>query len=176
MTHEGSAQDYFRRVYEDVYPIAVRIAYRITSDIEVAEELCHEAFIKFLDKMDAIPDAQQAKYWIIRVVKNLSLNNQKRLGREAVANRRAYFEPSAVSSETGETSYLKREAQSHVQQALATLPDNLRVVLVMKEYGDLSYKEIGSVLGISETNVKVRAHRAREKLAEYLDGGDVYVP
>ncbi len=175
MTREGSAQDYFRTVYEEVYPIAVRIAYRITSDIEIAEELCHEAFIKFLDKMDTIPDAQQAKYWIIRVVKNLSLNNQKRLGREAVANQRAYFEPTRAF-ETGETSYLKREARSHVQQALATLPDNLRVVLVMKEYGELSYKEIGSVLGISETNVKVRAHRAREKLAQYLDGGDVYVP
>jgi len=175
MTSKRSAQEYFREVYEEVFPIAVRIAYRITNDVEVAEELCHEAFIKYLDRMETIPDTQQAKYWIIRVVKNLSLNNQKRLGRESAANQRAYFEP-AQASETGEVSYLKREAKSHVQQALAALPEKLRVVLVMKEYGEMSYKEIGSVLGISETNVKVRAHRAREKLAQYLDGGDVYVP
>ena len=175
MTSKGSAQECFRAVYEAAYPIAVRIAYRITNDIEVAEELCHEAFIKYLDKMYAIPDTEQAKYWIIRVVKNLSLNNQKRRGREAVANERAYHEPSHPT-ETGETSYLKRETIGRVQEALAALPENLRVVLVMKEYGELSYKEIASVLGISETNVKVRVHRAREKLAQYLDGGDIYVP
>ena len=162
-------------MYTEVFPIAVRVAYRITNDIEVAEELCHEAFIKYLDKMDVIPDTQQAKYWIIRVVKNLSLNNQKRLGRESAANRRAYFEPSRPT-ETGEISYLKLESRDRVQHALEALPENLRVVLVMKEYGELSYQEIGAVLGISETNVKVRAYRAREKLARYLDGGDVYVP
>jgi len=44
----------------------------------------------------------------------------------------------------------------------------LRMVLILKEYGDMNYKEIGKVLGISEGNVKVRVFRARERLASLL--------
>jgi predicted DNA-binding protein (UPF0251 family) len=41
--------------------------------------------------------------------------------------------------------------------------------MVLKEYGDLNYKEIGRALGISEGNVKVRVFRARERLAGFLN-------
>jgi len=49
------------------------------------------------------------------------------------------------------------------------LPKNLREVLVLKEYGDLDYQEIAKILGISVGNVKVRAHRARTRLAVVLE-------
>jgi RNA polymerase sigma-70 factor (ECF subfamily) len=44
------------------------------------------------------------------------------------------------------------------------------MVLVLKEYSEMNYKEIGKVLGISEGNVKVRVFRARERLAALLNG------
>jgi RNA polymerase sigma-70 factor (ECF subfamily) len=52
------------------------------------------------------------------------------------------------------------------------LPENLRMVLVLKEYGLLNYKEIGRVLGISEGNVKVRVFRAREALLSLFREGN----
>jgi RNA polymerase sigma factor (sigma-70 family) len=164
----------FRRVYNAVYPIIIRIVYRITGSLEVSEEICHEAFIKYLDRMQSIPDDDQAKYWLIRVSKNLALNNEKRRGRETRAYERVSRETSS-SEESGEHSFLRQESRSAVQKAVQALPENLRVVLVMKEYGDLSYREIGKILGISEGNVKVRAYRAREKLAEILNEGDPHV-
>ena len=45
------------------------------------------------------------------------------------------------------------------------------MVLVLKEYAEMNYKEIGRVLGISEGNVKVRVFRARERLSVLLQGG-----
>jgi len=56
-----------------------------------------------------------------------------------------------------------------VVEALEQLPENLRIVLVLKEYGELNYKEIGRALGISEGNVKVRVFRARERLSILLN-------
>jgi RNA polymerase sigma-70 factor (ECF subfamily) len=56
-----------------------------------------------------------------------------------------------------------------VLEALGQLPENLRIVLILKEYGELNYKEIGRALGISEGNVKVRVFRARERLAGLLE-------
>ena len=70
---------------------------------------------------------------------------------------------------------MKEETRSDVQTALDGLPYNLRAPLVFREYGDLSYKEIGAILGISESNVKVRIFRARERLVTALAEGDVYV-
>ena len=50
------------------------------------------------------------------------------------------------------------------------------MVLILREYAELNYKEIGRVLGISEGNVKVRIFRAREQLAKIIGENDVYLP
>jgi RNA polymerase sigma-70 factor (ECF subfamily) len=63
-----------------------------------------------------------------------------------------------------------------VQAAIDRLPEKLRTVIVLKEYGNLSYNEIAKTLEITEANVKVRVYRARERLARFLNEGDVYVP
>ena len=175
MTWGNQKDSEFQRFYAEVFPILVRVVYRITGNMDAAEEICQEAFIRYYQRMDTLPDAQQGKYWIIRVAKNLALNHEKRKGRERRAYERSYHEPKPTP-ESGEQMAMRGEASGAVQAALDRLPDKLRSVLVLKEYGDLSYKEIGEVLGISEGNVKVRVFRARERLMEYLKGEDVYVP
>ncbi len=78
--------------------------------------------------------------------------------------------------DSGETELLKSDTIDRVQHALDQLPDNLRAVLHLKEYGELNYKEIGRVLGITEGNVKVRVFRAREQLSKLIGADDVYMP
>ena len=162
----------FERVYEHVYPIIIRIVYRITGRQDVAEELCQEAFIKYYQRMDSFPDVDQAKYWLIRVAKNLALNSAKRSGRERRAYERVYHEPQRTAR-SGEDEVIRQESEEEVQSALQLLPDKMRTVLVLKEYGQLNYREIGAILGITEGNVKVRVFRARERLLEILTGGKV---
>jgi RNA polymerase sigma-70 factor (ECF subfamily) len=153
----------FLEAYEALFSVIFRVAYRITGDTGKAEDICHDAFIKYYERGRPFPDLTQAKYWLLRVVKNLSLNTAKRKKRE----RRAYeslqkIMPPAAGSE--EDTFLKRDTELAVQAALKKLPHNLRIVLILKEYEGLTYKEIGSIMGISEGNVKVRVFRGREKL------------
>lgn len=164
----------FRRLYESAFPILFRVALRIAGSEEAAEDLCQEAFFRLHEKGMTFPNAEEAKYWLIRVVKNGSLNYAKRKERERKAYQRAFREDHRVQ-ETGEAELLKQETAREVQEALDRLPENLRTVLVLKEYGELNYKEIGRALGISEGNVKVRVFRARERLAAMMgkDGGHV---
>lgn len=170
MLHEGHSESLlFEKVYETIYPVLYRIAYRITGSSSRAEDLCHEAFIKYIERTELLPDLDQTKYWLIRVLRNLSLNDEKKRTRE----HRAYqkYDKNARSSEqAADQAVLEAEARSEVQRALDRLPYKLRMVLVLKEYGQMSYREIGKVLGITEGNVKVRAFRAREQLAELLRG------
>jgi RNA polymerase sigma-70 factor (ECF subfamily) len=122
------------------------------------------------------PSLDEAKFWLIRVVKNAALNYAKRKGRERKAYQKAFRED-LRTEETGEQTLLKKETREEVQEALTKLPENLRIVLILREYGDLNYKEIGRALGISEGNVKVRVFRARERLAGLLgsEAGDAKV-
>ena len=163
----GGTTREFRRLYETVFPILFRVAYRITCNEEAAEDLCQEAFFRLHEKNMVFPNPDEAKYWLLRVVKNAALNYAKRKVRERKAYQRAFRED-VRTVETGEHVLLKKESREEVIRALEKLPENLRIVLILKEYGELNYKEIGRTLGISEGNVKVRVFRARERLAALL--------
>ena len=161
----------FRRLYDSCFPVIFRVAYRIANSHEAAEDLCQESFFRLYEKNMVFRQPEEAKYWLIRVVKNASLNYAKRKERERKAHQRAFREDTR-QQESGEGLLIKKETSEEVQKALDKLPENLRMVLIFKEYAEMNYKEIGRVLGISEGNVKVRVFRARERLAALLEGGN----
>jgi len=162
MTNAG-----FRELYDSAFPILYRIAYRIACNAEAAEDLCHDALFRLHEKNMVFPSKEEATYWLIRVVRNASINYSKRKARERKAYQKA-FKEDVRQVETGEIHLVKKETKDEVIEALNELPENLRAVLTLREYADLNYKEIGRMLGISEGNVKVRVFRARERLAALL--------
>lgn len=166
----------FEQTYNELYPLLMRVAYRITGSTSVSEDLCQEAFIRYYERIYKIPPGDQAKYWLIRVVKNLAFNHEKRKGRERNAYQKYYHEPKPEITNQGEKGLMEDESKRLVQEALMQLPYKMRVVLTLKEYGNLNYKQIGEILKISEGNVKIRVFRARQKMSEILKKGEVYVP
>jgi RNA polymerase sigma-70 factor (ECF subfamily) len=157
----------FQRLYDSTFQILLKVAYRVTNNWEAAEDICQDSFFRLYEKNMVFPNKEEAKYWLIRVVKNAALNYAKRKARERIVYQRAFREDHR-REETGEGLLVKKETSEEVKNALEKLPENLRMVLILKEYGDMNYKEIGKVLGISEGNVKVRVFRARERLASLL--------
>ncbi len=167
----------FKALYDETFTMLFRVARRITNSDEAAEDVVHDSYIKAVERWDIFPTRDDAKYWLIRVVKNNALNWIKRKGREQKVYQRYFKEMDAVS-ESPEDETLKGEAKDDVRRYLDRLPEKFRTVLVLKEYGLLNYKEIGRVMGIAEGNVKVRVFRAREALATMMreDGNDVSRP
>jgi RNA polymerase sigma-70 factor (ECF subfamily) len=157
----------FRKLYDTVFPTIFKVALRIAASEEAAEDLCHDAFFRLYEKKMVFPSMDDAKYWLIRVVKNASLNYAKRKDKERQLYQKVFREEHRLD-ENGETILIDNESKDEVRHALLKLPENLRAVIILKEYADLNYKEIGKVLGISEGNVKVRIFRAREKLSAIL--------
>ena len=174
MNMEHLAEEQFRELYEEVFPLLIRVAYNITGSMSVSEDLCQEAFIKYINRGAPLPSKDQTRYWLIRVVKNLCFNHEKRKARERKAYHRVLNEP-AKTSVSGEDEYLKKETNEIVRIALTKIPKKLRSALVLREYGELSYREIGEILHISEGNVKVRVFRARSFLENLLDKEGLYV-
>jgi len=164
----------FRLVYEQVFPVVMRVAYHITYNMDVSEDICQEAFIRFYEKNIDFRSIDESKYWLIRVVKNMSINVVKRKAREQATVERLKQAPSAPIL-NGEQTLLGNETRTLVREAVEKLPEKLKSVLVLKEYADLNYKEIAEILRISESNVKVRVHRARKIMESMLDREEMHV-
>ncbi|GBU29045.1 RNA polymerase subunit sigma-24 [Treponema sp. R8-4-B8] len=159
----------FKRLYDSSFQILLKVAYRITNNWEAAEDICQDSFFRLYERNMAFPNMEEGKYWLIRVVKNGAINYARRKAKERLIYQRAFREDHR-KEETGEGILVKKETSEEVKSALEKLPERLRMVLILKEYADMNYREIGKVLGISEGNVKVRMFRAREKLASLLVG------
>jgi RNA polymerase sigma-70 factor (ECF subfamily) len=174
-------------LYEANVDMLLKIALRITNSVEPAEDIVHDAFGKIVEKNMFFPTPSDAKYWLIRVVKNGAINYAKRKGREIKAYEKWWRSEATpieneeagslsikeTGSEAGvqasvEEEVLRKESAEEIQKALASLPEKLRMVLILKEYGGMNYRDIGKVLGISEGNVKVRAFRARDALLKKM--------
>lgn len=164
----------FRKIYDATFVILFKVALKIVLDEEAAEDLVHDSFIKAREKQMIFPSMNDATFWLICVVKNASLNYAKRKLREANAYHKALYEGRQYM-ESGEVDLLKKETKKKVVEAISQLPDNLKEVIVLREYADLNYKEIGEQLGISEGNVKVRVFRARAQLLKLIGEDDVYL-
>ena len=172
---DKTKKTFFEKIYNEIFPIVVKVSYHITKDMDAAQDVCQDAFIKLYHRVENFPGVEDAKFWLIRVVKNLSFNY---LEHEKVKNR-AFDKMKHIPSftdDTGEKQLLKKEAEEKVNQALEQLPENLKAPLILREFGGMNYKEIGAALGISESNVKIRIFRAREALGKLLPVGEVYVP
>jgi len=172
---EGVDSKAFRALYDETYNMLFRIARRISNSDEAAEDIVHDSYIKAVERWAIFPSRDDAKYWLIRVVKNNALNWIKRKGREQKVYQR-FFKEEERSSESPETETIKAEAEHSIRLYLDKLPDKYKMVLVLKEYALLNYKEIGKILKISEGNVKVRVFRAREALAEMMRKDGINVP
>jgi RNA polymerase sigma factor (sigma-70 family) len=170
MAESGAFDD----IYDDLFPLLYRIAYRVTGESTAAEDLCQEAFVRYIQRLHPLPSREQAKYWLIRVVRNLSYNLEKRRGRERRAVDRLIHE-SKQTAPSGERELLRGESSRLVQEALKHVPFQLRTALILREYADMSYREIARALRITESNVKVRVFRAREQLKKILDEEDLDV-
>jgi RNA polymerase sigma-70 factor (ECF subfamily) len=164
----------FDAVYAEVFPLLMRVSYHITLDTGIAEDICQEAFIRFYHRTLPFPSEEQARYWLIRVAKNLSFNYYNRSKRERKAMEDYLRQPRPLPV-TGEEALLLGETEKIVHAAVRKLPEKLRSPLILKEYGGLSYREIAKILRISEGNVKVRIFRARSRLAEQLSEEEIYV-
>lgn len=164
----------FQALFDATTPLLIRVAWRITGSEESAEDIVQDSFIRMLEKKIPFPSQDDAKYWLIRVVKNAALNYAKRKGREAKAYERYLRDVNDGTPSPEDEAMVKEDAET-MRALLERLPEKYREVLVLKEYAELNYKEIGRVLGITEGNVKVRVFRARECLSgKYKEvAGDV---
>ncbi len=129
-----------------------------------ARDLAQETFAKALAHCaQDRPDNPRA--WILRIARNTCLDLARR--RKTRGPQEPIGEFSAVDRDTPESRAGREDEIAIVRRAIAKLPRRLRDVLVLREYGELSYQEIAQELGIGSGTVMSRLSRARRAVLRF---------
>jgi RNA polymerase sigma-70 factor (ECF subfamily) len=135
------------------------------------EDLVQDTFLKAFSRLDTFQRQSSFFTWLYRIAVNTILDGIKRRGRSPVTS---VEDPEAVGTPhpapiSGPSSGMEREEIARVTHSvLGELPEIFRVVLVMREFEDLSYQQIADVLEISIGTVESRLFRARARFKEKL--------
>jgi RNA polymerase sigma-70 factor (ECF subfamily) len=138
---------------------------------ELAEDIVQESFLRAFRKLDTLINRSQFYAWIKRIALNMALNHfekEKRvLDVETEEDETSFFE-NISSGESPEELTLKEEMKRYVRMFVDSLPDRLRVVIILREVEDMSYEEIAEMLNIPLGTVRSRLFNARNIIKERL--------
>ena len=156
-------------VVRDYSPQVYRLAYRLTGHIADAEDLTQEVFLRVFRSLDSYRPGTFAG-WLHRITTNLFLDQVRRKSRQRTWAFGEYEAdvPRADLADEPERGFEIGNLDIDIQAALAQLPPEYRVAVVLRDIEDLTYEEIADVLGISMGTVRSRIHRGRSRLRESL--------
>jgi RNA polymerase sigma-70 factor (ECF subfamily) len=153
--------------------VAYRVAYRLLGQEADALDAVQDGFIKALTHLSGFQGKSSFKTWLLRVVSNAALDLGRKRGRretlsldvgpgdDAKCHQALCFQDPTAGLERADLRLL-------LDEALATLPEAQRRTFILHADGDLSYREVAEVMGISIGTVMSRLFYARQKLRAYL--------
>ncbi|MGQ9667407.1 MAG: RNA polymerase sigma factor [Anaerolineae bacterium] len=156
----------FGTLAQRYYPFAVGVAYRMTGNSQLAEDLVQEAFIKAWRKLPQFRGDCRFRVWLGRIVANTTLDYLRRQNLEQPLDEAVL--PALPAEDVPLHRLEREELRQWVRQAVLSLPAQCRIALILREYEDLSYREISETLGIPMGTVMSRLHYARQLLREKL--------
>ena len=163
-------RDSFERQAEKVFPSVYGTALRLTRSREEAEDLAQEAIVRAYEAFDRF-DGSNFKAWILRIVTNLYINKyrQRQRGPQlASLEEDSVIEPMADLSETPDSILFESLVGAEVEQALAKVPEDFRLTVLLSDVEGMSYQEIAEATDVPIGTVRSRLARGRAMLRKLL--------
>jgi len=159
----------FEYIYNKYKKLLLYKANGILNDYSLAEDAVSEAFIRIYKNLHKVddPDSGQTISFLTVIVKNTAINILNKHKNIHVADSDIY-ENELQSNFDVEEQVISTNVTEGMLQVIDKLKDELKDCFLLMYAHNLSYKEIGRILNISESNVTVRIHRAKKKIIELL--------
>ena len=152
-------------------------AYRMARNAQDAEDLVQETYFKAYKYYDKFQEGTNFKAWLFKILKNTFINRYRKLQQQPLQSDfgdiEGTFENEVNEDFTAkpldpEQELLESVLDEHVQSALEKLPDDYRMVVVLADLENFSYKEIADILEIPVGTVMSRLYRGRRLLESAL--------
>ncbi len=156
-----------QRYERDVF----NLAYRMLNERGEAEDAAQEAFLRAYANLDRYDQSRPFKTWLLSIASNHCIDRLRRRRLTWLSLDDTLPPHPALTSDIPgpEEAALMNERNILVQDLLAELSPDYRVVVVLRYWYDLSYAEIADMLETTESAIKSRLFRARQVLAEQLE-------
>ena len=161
--------DAFAALFEAHRDRVYSIALRYSGDPSVALDITQETFLKLLSKIGEFRGEASFESWLYRLVVNGCLDH-RRAGRRWSPLLDGWLGALRASGESVLQQLLRSEVQENVQQVVAKLAPELRIVVILRYTEQLSYDEIAEILGCPQGTVASRLNRAHKLLERRLAG------
>jgi RNA polymerase sigma-70 factor (ECF subfamily) len=161
---------HFEDIYKGHHKRILGLCRYLLNSPDRAEDACHEVFIKAHAKWESYDPSQPLSTWLLKIASNHCIDLLRRKQTEQrifnLDPGDSWDAPSSGSSPLAEV--LAAERGRDVRAALGRLPDKYRTPLVLAYYNELSYDEIGEILGVPKTQVAVLVFRGKRQLRDRL--------
>ncbi len=150
---------------------AVRVAYLITRDLGLAEEIVQESFVKSYRSIRTFDGDRPFEPWFLRNVVNASVKSMQRSARQIEMSEDAdetLFTELFSSTESVEEQVEFIEIQNRIWDAMQKLSPRQRAVIVQRYYLEMSEKEMAAESGAAVGTIKWLLNAARERLRSLL--------
>jgi len=177
---KGDRQAYAMLVEEYKSPI-YNLAYRMTKNLEDAEDLAQEAFLRAYNQLFRYDTKRSFYTWLFTISLNLIRNHLKKINRHRQTDfRHGEIVTGVVDSdgiqavlhESPDGDELRKEREEELESCLQELSPELRELLILRFYQRLSFEAIAEITGLSQSAIKMRVYRGLEKLRKCI-GKDV---
>ncbi len=149
-------------------------AYRYFANNDDAAEITQKTFIKAYQKMNTLDDAGKFGSWLYRIANNMCLDELKRVGRKRATSLEALKSaPQTEMERSADSKLIRSEAVVILHKALLQLPTEQRIVVIMKEYEGMTFREIAEILEESENTIKSRLYYGLRGLKKTFDSWNI---
>lgn len=170
----------FAEIYAEHRPAIYRYLTRLAGPNE-AEDLTQETFIRVASGLDTFNRQSSLSTWIYQIATNVATDRvrSKAFKQEAATAHcvdpdHCLSRPEADRPLSTEDQLIRREMNECILSYVGLLPENYRAVLVLSELEGFKNAEIAAILGLSLSTVKIRLHRAKEKLKQKLAANCIF--
>ncbi len=141
------------------------LIYRMIGDRDDAADVLQDVFVKAFEKLNTFDQQKRFHTWIYRIAVNESINFLHHHDRMI-----HLIEESCISvDEAPDVILQKADTVHNLESALQHLKPEQGIIIILKHFGELSYREISEILGIPEKTVKSRLFTARCELRKALE-------
>lgn len=163
----------FKSLINQHKTLVIGMIRRITKDQNDVEDLCQEVFVKAFKNLDRFKFESKLSTWIGQIAFTTALNHVKKVsGKKHLTVDLDAFENTHQTSDNPESLLIQKNTSAYIQGEVAKLPLPYRTILTLYHLQELSYIEIGEIMGLPDGTVKSYLFRARkllkDKLAKHL--------
>ena len=163
---DSSAFGYFVDTYQDM---AMTIAYRVCGNMQDSEDIVQDAFVKAFHNLHAFKSDSKFSTWFYSIVYNTAVTEYRRSAQYVQYVDYEQPEISDMYSDFDTMSMIEdEERRTMINKALDMLPKDESLILSLFYLEDNSIKDIIQITGLTESNIKVKLHRARKRMYDIL--------